>query len=231
LPIEFVQSLAQSLYALLQSLHALIAGNEKLVIFLILLVEEAGVPLPAPGDLVIMYAGYRAASGEIGLPQAALAVTISTQMGSTILYLISRRLGPPLLYRYGRFIRLDRARLETAEEWIQRRGPAVVLIGRLTPGLRISTSIAAGAFKIPFPQFLFYTTLAAMIWGIFWLTLGYFFGSSLLPLLEAAHKSPVLLAVVVATILSGLGAYWWWRRQGRSIASLALWRLVFRGNR
>jgi membrane protein DedA with SNARE-associated domain len=231
LPLEFVQSWMQSLYVLLQSLYELIAGNDEKAVFLILLVEEAGIPLPAPGDLVIMYAGYRAAAGEMGLIEAVLAVTVSVQMGSTILYLISRRVGPPLLYRYGRFVRLDRDRIDALESWIQRHGPVVVLAGRLTPGLRITTSIAAGAFRIPFPQFLLFTTMAAGIWGVFWLVLGYFFGSSLLPVLEAAHKSPVFLVAAVATVFTGLSAYWWWRRQGRAIVSLALLRSVFRVNR
>jgi membrane protein DedA with SNARE-associated domain len=221
----------ESLQSLLQSLYELVASADHWAVFLILLIEEAGIPLPAPGDLVIMYAGYRAAVGEMGLLEAALAVTVSVQMGSTILYLIARRLGPPLLYRYGRFIRLSDERLATIEEWIHSHGPAVVLVGRLTPGLRISTSIAAGAFRIPFPQFLFYTTLAAVIWGIFWLFLGYFFGASLLPLVERAHRSPLGLLVVVGTVLAVLAGYLWWRKHGKRLAPLALRWIGFRSNR
>ncbi len=188
-------------------LYLLVRHNDEKALFLLLLVEEAGVPLPMPGDVVIMFAGYRASQGEMGVLEAALAVTLAVQLGSTILYLLSRRLGHTLLFKYGRFIHLDEEKLKKVERWIHLRGPVMVLIGRLTPGLRTPTSIMSGLFEIPFHQFLFFTTLSALIWSGLWLTLGYFFGTKLIPITRQFHSPALYLVVAVALLVAALGFY------------------------
>lgn len=203
----------------LQPLYLLLTHNDEKALFLLLLVEEAGVPLPMPGDVVIMFAGYRASQGLIGVMEAGLAVTIAVQLGSTILYLLSRRLGHSLLFRYGRFVHLDPRKLEKAERWIQQRGPVMVLVGRLTPGLRTATSIMAGVFEVPFHQFLFYTTLSALIWSVFWLALGYFFGMKLLPLARYLHSPILYVGLLLALLVAGAAFLWWRRRRKPAEAS------------
>ncbi|MHB0868284.1 MAG: DedA family protein [Chloroflexota bacterium] len=202
----------------IEPLYLLLRHNDEKALFLLLLVEEAGVPLPMPGDVVIMFAGYRASQGLIGVLEAALAVTTAVQLGSTVLYLLARRLGHSLLFRYGRFVHLDPRKLEKAERWIQQRGPVMVLVGRLTPGLRTATSIMAGVFEVPFHQFLFFTTLSALIWSVFWLALGYFFGMKLLPLARYLH-SPLLYAGLLLALLVAGTAFLWWRHRRKLAAA------------
>ncbi len=185
----------------LHTLLTLLRENDLKALFLLLLLEEAGIPLPAPGDMLIMLAGYRAFEGHVGIFEALAVVVVSVQAGSTILYLVSRRLGHHILFKFGRFIHLDQPKLHRVERWIQQRGPGMVLVGRLTPGLRTPTSIMAGVFEIPFHQFLFFTSLAALTWGVFWLALGYFFGKSLLPLTRGMHGSVLYLGIGVAALL------------------------------
>ncbi len=190
------------LLAWLHNLLVLIRENDEKALFLLLLVEEAGVPLPAPGDVVIMFSGYRASMGEMGIVEAAVAVTLAVQMGSTILYMLSRRVGHSILYKYGRFIHLDEGKLQKVERWIVQHGPVMVLVGRLTPGLRTPTSIMAGVFEIPFRSFLLYTTLSALIWSGFWLASGYYFGKRMLPLIQYLHYSSYAgVAIILAAIV------------------------------
>lgn len=217
----------------MQAVFALLEGNDEKALFLVLFVEEAGIPLPMPGDLVIMFAGYRAAVGSMDLFEAGLAVTLGVQMGSTILYLLSRRIGHSLLRHFGRYMHLNAERLELIEASIQRRGPAMVFVGRLTPGLRIPTSIAAGCFGIPFHQFLFYTTLAAATWSLFWLALGYIFGDRLLPVMETLHGPSALLGGLALALASVAGVIWYYmtRMRGREARPAGAWRLLFRTRR
>ncbi len=188
----------------LQTLLVLVRDNDEKALFLLLLIEEAGVPLPAPGDIVIMLAGYRASMGEMGVMEAAIAVTLAVQFGSVILYTISRRFGHTVLFKYGRLVHLDQAKLSKVEGWIQRHGAIMVLVGRLTPGLRTPTSIMAGAFEIPLYKFMFFTTIAALTWSGFWLASGYFFGKKLVPVVKYFHYSGYVLfgaAIVVVVVL------------------------------
>ena len=113
-----------------------------------------GFPLPLPGDMAMLIAGYRAAQGEMNPFWALALLEAATLIGGSILYWLGVRGGRPLLYRYGRFIHLDRARLDRAEDWIRQRGAQAIVLGRIVPGLRNVTVIAAGVFGVPYRTFL-----------------------------------------------------------------------------
>lgn len=213
--------LPESLHPWILALLRLLQQNDEKALFFLLMIEEAGVPIPAvPGDVIIMLAGYRASLGEMSLPEVVLATTFGVQLGSTILYMLSRRFGHALISRYGRFIHLDRGRLARVERWIQQRGPIVVFLGRLTPGLRISTSVAAGIFQIPFRQFMLYATMSALIWCLFWVAMGYFFGSALLPLVTSMHYSLSAGIAAAMLVVAAAAAICLWYRRNRRISAL-----------
>ena len=62
--------------------HGLLAG------FLFVLVEEAGVPVPVPGDFLMLLLGVRARQGEVPLWQALVVLEVATLIGSAFLYLV-----------------------------------------------------------------------------------------------------------------------------------------------
>src|SRR5947208_6197464 len=80
--------------------HGLLAA------FVFLLIEEAGVPVPVPGDFLMLFLGVRAAQGLVPLWQVVLVLEAATIIGSTFLYFVARVAGRSLVYRYGRYIRL-----------------------------------------------------------------------------------------------------------------------------
>ena len=201
---------------MLHALFVLLQQNDEKALFLLLLIEETGVPLPAPGDLVILFAGYRASMGQMGVLEACLAVTLAVMMGSTILYTLSRKFGHIVLFKYGKLVHLDEEKLTKVERWIHKHGPVMVLVGRLTPGLRTPTSIMAGVFEVPFLQFLFYATLSAVMWSGFWLGLGYFFGRRLVPLVRHFDKSGYVVFAAVILFIAWL--LFRWQRRSRQNA-------------
>src|SRR5919199_4568412 len=81
--------------------HGLLAA------FVFLLIEEAGVPVPIPGDFLMLLLGVRAHEGRISLWEAILVMEAATCIGATFLYFLARWGGRSLVYRYGRFIRLS----------------------------------------------------------------------------------------------------------------------------
>ena len=131
--------------------HGLLAA------FVLILIEEAGVPVPVPGDLFMLLLGVQAKQGHVQLWQALLVMELATLIGASFLYTVARAAGRPLVYRYGRFIRLDPGRLDQAEGWLTRHGWRAILVGRLIPGLRILTTIACGVLAVPRRTFLLAT--------------------------------------------------------------------------
>jgi len=185
------------------------------VIFLLVLLEETGLPLPTPGDLVMLLAGSRAAQGQMHLLSVLALIQVATIIGASMLYWLAARGGRPLLYRYGRYIGLDRARLDRAEGFIA-RGPArAVFLGRLTPGLRNVTVLAAGVFGVPYRIFIVPFALASFLYIVVFVLLGYFAGPSVLQALAGPRLSVRLFLTVVVFVSLGVFLGVMYRRAAR----------------
>jgi membrane protein DedA with SNARE-associated domain len=184
--------------------HGLLAA------FVFLLIEEAGVPVPVPGDVLMLILGVHAREGIVPLWQAVGVTWLGTMIGSTFLYFASRMAGRGLVYRYGRYIRLTPERLDRAERWLQQHGSRAVFLGRLVPGLRIVTAVACGVFDVPFTVFFPAMSLGALLYILVYTLLGYFLGPPVLNLLEKVHIPFGLLGSLVP-----LTVILWWTFRAR----------------
>lgn len=146
-------------------------------LFVLIFLEEGGVPLPAPGDLFVMNIGRRSPDGWLDFFRALWVVTLATLLGSSFLYFLARRLGRKLVLKHLRFLHISHARFEKVEGWFQNHGGMVLIVGRLVPGFRIITTLVAGFFKIPYLTFVFYTTLATLLWATIYFFLGRLLGN------------------------------------------------------
>ena len=172
--------------------------------FLVYLLEEAGVPLPLPGDLLLVWAGYRIAQGQSNLFVVLLLVELAILIGASTLFWLSAKGGRPLLVRYGRFLHIDEVKLRRAEELIGRNATLAVFLGRVVPGFRIVTPIAAGVFRVRYAVFVPALLAGGLVDNLLWIGVGYFFGPSVLALLKGPHLTVRLLLSVVMLILLGL---------------------------
>ena len=168
------------LLRLLPDLTAFLAQHGILSAFAVLLLEEAGVPLPVPGDILMLVVGVRVHQAHLVLWQALAAMEAATVIGASTLYGISARVGRPLAYRYGRFLRLRPERLARAEERIRSRGWRAIVLLRLVPGLRIATVAGCGLFGVPFRVFLPSVALGGFGYLLVFTLLGYFVGPEIL---------------------------------------------------
>lgn len=166
------------------------------ILFSLVLVEEAGVPIPIPGDTLVMIAGGAAhktlAYDIIIISLSSLAVFL----GSSILYVISRRGGRALLLRYGKYVRLHPTRVERVEGWFQRHGVTAIILGRLIPGLRIPTTLMAGLSNVSYRVYAPTSALAAVIWSLFYFVVG-----------AAARREWGLVTAIVSGLLDQLSDY------------------------
>jgi membrane protein DedA with SNARE-associated domain len=175
--------------------HGVVAG------FVLILVEEAGVPVPVPGDFLMLGLGAHAREGRVSLWGALLVMEAATLLGASILYFVSRRAGRNLVYRYGRYMHLTPERLERARSWLERRGSLAIVLGRVTPGLRIPTVIASGVFGVPYWRFLPSLAIGGFAYILLYTLLGYFFGPAVLGLLEGIHLPLGLLGSLVPLVV------------------------------
>lgn len=198
---------------------AFLARWHYLGLFAVIFAEEAGVPLPIPGDLFIAAMGFLASTGRASFVPAAAVVTAATVMGASLLFLVSRHAGPRLLAWAGRWLGYDASRQARLEARLERHGVATVVFGRLIPGLRIVMTVVAGALRMRHATFALGTLVAGLLWSTIYFWLGYLLGSGYQRLEGRGAVPhwlvPVAIAVAVAALVIVL------RRRNRRRAGAA----------
>src|ERR1700680_2306116 len=150
---------------LLSGLHGAVA---LALLPALLFAEEAGVPLPfAPGELVLLVGGLLIASGGLNpyafIPLAFVACTAGSLLG----YSWARAVGDRGLRGLARRLRQQR-NLERVEERLRATGWRGIAISRLIPGLRIYTTLVAGAVHVRRQSFIFAMVTSTLVWvGVF----------------------------------------------------------------
>jgi membrane protein DedA with SNARE-associated domain len=177
-----------------------------LAAFAYLALEEGGLPIPVPGDFLMLAFGVRAREGSIVLWQVIAGMEAGTILGSSFLYWLARRSGRGVVERFGPFIGVGPAQLDRAERQLQRHGALAVILGRLLPGLRILTAIACGIFRVPYRVFLPAMSVGSLVYIVGYTMLGYFAGPAVLGLFEALHLPVGLIGsgVPLLLLLAGL---------------------------
>jgi membrane protein DedA with SNARE-associated domain len=92
-------------------MHDLIEGYGLWVLFFVVMLESMGVPVPGETALVTT-ALYAGSTHRIDIVSVVLVAAAGAMIGDNTGYLIGRSIGVRLLVRYGRYIRLDEARLK-----------------------------------------------------------------------------------------------------------------------
>jgi membrane protein DedA with SNARE-associated domain len=134
------------------------------IIFGIVALESAGVPLP--GETVLVAAALLAATtGQINIVVVVAAAAAGAIVGDGMGYMVGRRLGLPFLRRYGRYIRLDEDRLLIGRYLFFQYGNAVVFFGRFIAVLRMFAALLAGANCMPAGRFFFFNITGGVCWA------------------------------------------------------------------
>jgi membrane protein DedA with SNARE-associated domain len=176
-------------------------------LFLVIFLEELGVPLPAPGDAAIAYGGYLTTTGVIPYPLAYVAVVSGAVLGSACNLTISRKYGRPFIQRFGRYIGVTEAKLAQTERVFKRWGPWAIIVGRHIPGMRIVLSALSGILEVPYRVFIPCVLLSASIWAAIFLELGRRLGPRVreLFLIFPAHLIPWIALGLALLVIGYLG--------------------------
>ena len=176
-------------------------------LFTLILLEEIGIPLPAPGDVAITYGGYLTTTGAIPYPLAYVAVVSGAVIGATINVTITRRYGRPFIGRFGRYVGITDEKLVQAERIFKRWGPWAIIVGRHIPGMRIVLSALSGILNVPYRVFIPCVFISATIWAAIFLELGRLLGPRARGLfgLFPAHLIPWLLLGLALVLIGYLG--------------------------
>jgi membrane protein DedA with SNARE-associated domain/rhodanese-related sulfurtransferase len=192
------------------------------VVFINVLAEQAGTPLPAYPTLVITGAlAYRGEYSMAALLLVAVAAALAADFGW---YLAGRRHGRKVMTILCRMSLSPDSCVRQTESIYLRWGAASLVVAKFIPGFASIASGLAGTTGTRRASFLLFDALGAMLWAGSAIFLGSLFSTTiddLLNVLEQLGKGGVLL-ILAAFAVFIVGK--WWQRL-RFIKSLRMARI------
>ncbi|MCI7310756.1 MAG: DedA family protein [Prevotella sp.] len=176
-------------------------------VFILMFIE--GSVIPAPSELIVPPAAYKAAAGDLNIYLVLLSATTGALMGSMANYIAAYYLGRPVMYRFansklGHLCLLNQEKVEQAEKYFYDHGVIATLTGRLLPGIRQIISIPAGLAKMKFWKFALYTSIGAGLWNCVLAALGWWL-HSFVPKQQLFEKINEYNSHIVIAVLGVVG--------------------------
>src|SRR5713101_1660643 len=177
-------------------------------------IEETGIPVPfAPGDLLLIIAGIAIASDTVEPVPMVAALLAATVLGAMLGREVFAAVGRPALLKAAEALGFGPA-LERATRLLRRRGPLAIFIGRLIPGLRISTTQVAGVSKMPRLTFAAGLIPSVVVYLAFFVGLGALAGQPAVRLFHRAEHRFFVIGVTVLAALAVILSVRWLARRG-----------------
>jgi len=145
-----------------------------LILFLWVLVEQLGVPVPS--IQVLLTAGTLTATHEVHHVYALLSVLAACMLSDSMWYWLGRRYGSGVLRLLCRFSFEASTCVSKTEGYFSRRGPATLLLSKFIPGLSTVAPPIAGQIGMPYGRFLVWDLGGSILWAETFLLAGRFFG-------------------------------------------------------
>lgn len=163
---------------------------------------------PVPSELIMPFAGYLAARGDLHVAGVVAAGALGSLAGTLPWYFVGRRIGRERFARWvkahGRWFTISPDELERAERWFERRGGWALLLGRLVPAVRSVISIPAGVEGMPLAHMLLWSAVGTALWSGALTGLGFALASRFDAISPWVDK-------LSTAVVAGLVAWYVWR--------------------
>ena len=188
-----------------------------LILFVLIAMESAGVPLPGEAALIAAAAlaqNEEFHSIEVVIVVAALAAIIGDNAG----YWLGRKGGRALLARTPVIRDVFERALPPSERFFARHGSKTVFFGRFIAFLRITSAWLAGISHMPWWRFLFWNALGGIVWATAVGIVAYKFGEAAV---KAIDKYGVIggIAVIAAIAIAYVAFRIWKKRMLENVES------------
>jgi membrane protein DedA with SNARE-associated domain/rhodanese-related sulfurtransferase len=145
-----------------------------LIIFLWVLVEQIGVPIPSIP--VLLTAGTLTATHRVNSISLLLSVLAACMIADTLWFSLGRRYGNSVLKLLCRLSFEASTCVSKTEGYFTRRGPVTLLFSKFVPGLSTVAAPIAGQTGMPYGRFLLWDLAGSILWAESFILAGRFFG-------------------------------------------------------
>ena len=201
----------------------LIAHYGLLLVFFNVLIQQAGVPVPAMPTLIV--AGTLTASGQLPLIGVVLVAVLASLLGDLLWFFAGRRFGGGVMRTICRISLSPDSCVKQSELHFQRWRGGVLLIAKFVPGLSTVAPPLVGAMGLRVSTFLLLDGLGSLLWVGVAVALGRVFAAEVDQLLTFLANAGTLALELLPALLALYIVNRWWQRH-RLLASLRMARIT-----
>ena len=182
-----------------------ITQNGYAILFLLVLAEALGFPVPAA--LALLVAGGSSAKGPLHLDIVLLISVSALLLGDGLLFLLGRHTGWWLL---GILCKLslnpDSCILRSAESF-RRHGRILLVLAKFVPGINSLAPPLAGSMNMRFVQFFAFDVGGALLYSFLWVGMGFLFSDFIAGLTNGYKLGSRILPWVLMFAFAGYFGY------------------------
>lgn len=164
----------------------LLARWGAIAVFAAVMVEQAGLPLPAAP--VLIAAGALAQSGEMRAESALAAAFIACFVADQLWFRLGRRHGRSVLAMMCRLSLSPDTCVRKTDDLIIRHGSPMLLVAKFIPGVSAIAVPTAAATGLSYRRFLLFDSLGALLWSSAYLAAGMIFSREVHQVLDWLSK-------------------------------------------
>src|ERR1700722_1291637 len=177
-------------------------------IFLLVFIQELGIPNPITNELVLIFCGYLSYTGTLNFYKVIIVAISADFIGTTILFFIFYSFSKWLIEHSPKWLPLTGETIEKLKKKLLKRGNRSVFIGRLTPFLRGYVSVAAGMLHVKPKAFLGTVIISAITWSGGLVLLGRLIGPYWNQMIkERGVIENISIVIVLIVIITFVGRY------------------------
>jgi membrane protein DedA with SNARE-associated domain len=175
--------------------YSLIASHGYLLIFIFVLADSLGFPLPA--GLVLLAGGAAVASGTLRGSFVLALGFCAFMLGDILLFVLGRFMGWSLLGVLCWISLNPESCILRSAELFYKRGKIALVISKFIPGINAMAAPLAGSMKMRFPQFLRLDASSALLYVVIYGGLGFLFRDFLAVMIRGIQRAGHVFADVL----------------------------------
>lgn len=194
----------------MEDVSTLFANHGLLAVFLVVLIEQLGAPVPAIP--ILLLAGAAAANDGVFAAKALAVAAVASMLADFVWFIAGRRLGRKVLSLLCRISISPDSCVRQSEVSFAKRGIATLVIAKLVPGLSTLAPPLAGALGMSARTFAIFNLAGIALWsgsGIFG---GLLFHNQIAHALNYLSDLGSAAVIVLASLLGLYMAVRAWRR-------------------
>jgi membrane protein DedA with SNARE-associated domain len=172
-----------------------------LAVFILVFLQEIGMPNPFPNELLLIFSGYLSFKGLLFLPIVILTAITADFIGTNILYFLFLKAGTHIIRKKPGWIPLSTGTIDRLAAKVSKGGKLSMFIFRLTPFTRGYTSVIAGLLHVKPKIFLPIALFSATTWAAVYILTGYFIGPYWDLFLQHIDRFKFIMMATLVTIL------------------------------